>query len=187
MFFGDAERLKPLFWSCGRAENLVLKLRKGSKYDFGVAEGLKTWFWRCDRAQNMISEMRKCWKPCFGGAEGLKTWFWRCGRAKNIVWRCGRAENLVLKVRKGWKPDFGDAVGLKTWFWRCGRAEDLVLEGFLCQHTAPYGVKNGHMLFRPEMVVKSSKIVSEESYHKKQHILGKNIFFWNFRKFFFFA
>ena len=52
-------------------------------------------------------------------------------------------------------------------------------------HTAPYGVKNGHMLFRPEMVVKSSKIVSEESYHKKQHILGKNIFFWIFREFFF--
>ena len=44
-------------------------------------------------------------------------------------------------------------------------------------HTAPYGVKNGHMLSRPEMVVKSSKIVSEESYHKQQHILGKKFFF----------
>ena len=40
----DAEGLKTLFWRCGRAKNLILEMRYGSKHGFGVAEVLKTLF-----------------------------------------------------------------------------------------------------------------------------------------------
>ena len=49
-------------------------------------------------------------------------------------------------------------------------------------HTAPYGVKSGHMLLGPKMIADTSKMVPEDAHHQKQQVFRKKLFFQNFHK-----
>ena len=50
------------------------------------------------------------------------------------------------------------------------------------RHTAPYGVKSGHMLLGPKMIADTSKMVPEDAHHQKQQVFRKKLFFQNFHQ-----
>ena len=143
----------------------------------GVTKKLKFSFLRkCKNGNHFYRQMNNFWKK------------------KNFLWKKISLEKKSKKLGNFeiWSPIVGPSVGptpTACWTLKKLKVTEETVQYQICRydkqqlnHTAPYGVKSGHMLLGPKMIADTSKMVPEDAHHQKQQVFRKKLYFQNFHQ-----